>query len=125
MTDLVAFLRARLDERAAKAEAACHGGEGRWRQDDAERYPGRIKDDRGDVVVHDEGDPSGEQAAHIVANDPARVLAEVEAKRKTLVRCEEALLSANPMLVHFAEQTVREMALPYAEHPEYQEERRP
>lgn len=46
--------------------------------------------------------------------DPARVLREIDAKRRTLVRCEETLPAANPMLVHFAKQTIRELALPYS-----------
>ncbi len=44
---------------------------------------------------------------------------------RTLIRCEEAQLAANPMLVHFAKQTVWEMAQPYADQPGYREERRP
>ncbi|MFE0036810.1 DUF6221 family protein [Streptomyces sp. NPDC059015] len=84
--ELVAFVRARLDERAAKARDACEGGDGRWRQEDPERYPGRIVDQFGEAVVYDEGCPTERQAAHIVAGDPARVLREVEGKRRRLER---------------------------------------
>jgi hypothetical protein len=52
--------------------------------------------------------------------DPARVLREIDAKRRMLVRCQEAMLAANPMPVHFAKQTVREMALPYSDRPGYE-----
>lgn len=64
-------------------------------------------------------------ADHIARHDPARVLREIDAKRRTLIRCEEAMLSANPMLVHFAKQTAWEMAQPYADRPGYRVEWRP
>lgn len=60
--------------------------------------------------------------AHIAEWDPARVLREIDAKRRTLIRCEEAMASANPMLVHFAQQTVWEMASVYADRPGFREE---
>ncbi|MFD5491599.1 DUF6221 family protein [Streptomyces sp. NPDC127091] len=80
MSEIADFLRARYAERRAIAEAARDGGEGRWHQDDPERYPGRIEDERGHPVVYDEGSPSEEQAAHIVANDPEDVIADLDAK---------------------------------------------
>jgi hypothetical protein len=57
---------------------------------------------------------------HIVRHDPARVLREIDAKRRTLIRCEEAMLSSMPGLRHFAKQTVREMAAVYADRPGYE-----
>lgn len=45
--------------------------------------------------------------------DPARVLVDVDSRRRTLVRCEEELLSGIPRLVHFAQETLRDMARPY------------
>jgi hypothetical protein len=84
--ELTAFLRARIDEREAVARAATHGGKGQWTQPDADREPGRIQDDRGEVVSCDEGSPTEEQAAHIALNDPAHVLREVEAQRRVLAR---------------------------------------
>src|SRR2546430_17242600 len=84
MTDLVESLRARLDERAAKARAAMHGGEGRWQREDVHPGAEPIVDERGEIGVYDEGSPTAEQTAHIIENDPARVLREVEAKRRLL-----------------------------------------
>lgn len=52
---------------------------------------------------------------------PARVLREIDSKRRTIIRCEEAMASGNPMLTHFAKQTVREMALPYRDRAGYAE----
>jgi hypothetical protein len=65
---------------------------------------------------------SEDRMVHIAEHDPARVLREIDAKRRTLIRCQEAMLAANPMLVHFAQQTVREMALPYTDRSGYPEE---
>jgi len=80
--DPIAFVKARLDEDEAAAEAA--GGstpQGVWAQVDPERRPGRIDCDSGYVVTYDEGSPDEGQAPHIARHDPARMLREVEAKR--------------------------------------------
>jgi hypothetical protein len=57
---------------------------GRWHQPDPDRCPGRIEDANGAVVVYDEGSPTDAEAEHIALHDPARVLAEVVAKRRIL-----------------------------------------
>lgn len=80
------FVNARIEERAAKAQAARHGGEGRWGQEDADLRPGFIVDERGEVVTYDEGSPTEEQTALIEANDPDYVLRDVAAKRRILAR---------------------------------------
>lgn len=87
MTDVderVAWLTARLDEMERVAREACHGGQGDWHQDDPDGEGGRIEDERGNVVVYDEGSPSGWEAEHIALNDPRTVLARVEADRQVL-----------------------------------------
>lgn len=88
MSDLIAFVRRCLDddERVARAVPDHRGrrGELRWMQSDPERTPGLICDQLGNVVTYDEGSPSEAQAAHIARHDPARVLAEVAAKRAVL-----------------------------------------
>ena len=86
MTDLSARLRAVVEERLAVARAACHGGEGRWHQTDAEREYGRIEDERGEVVTYDEGSPSGREAEHIALNDPADVILACERDLAVLER---------------------------------------
>ena len=80
MSDIADFLRARYAERRAIAEAAKHGSDGRWHQEDPDRYPGRIVDDQGDLVTFNVSAPTDEQAAHIAANDPGDVLADLDAK---------------------------------------------
>lgn len=123
MDDLVAFLRAQLD---ADAEAARACASAPWEIEIPPnvhvsvqaRRDNKWKWGRLGYVATVERD---EDRAHIVRHDPQRVLAEVDARRRIVVRCQEAMLSANPMLVHFAKQTVREMALPYSDRPGYAE----
>jgi hypothetical protein len=126
MSDLVEFLRARYDERAAKAQAAMRGGEGRWTQADPELYPGLIEDERRETVVYDEGRPSEEQAAHIAENDPARVLREVESKRRLLeqfkLRGDSVRATVQPATGGVWDDLLRMLALPYADHDEFREE---
>ena len=92
VSDLAGFVAARLDEDVAEAKLAAREG-GTWTQVDPVREPGRIEslgdvvvydESLGDVVVYDEGSPDEYQAAHIARHDPARVLREVDAKRKIL-----------------------------------------
>lgn len=122
MSDIVEFLRARLDEDEQAARAAFSGQadpEEGWGAERSEWYRHTT------ITPHVGMIHESVQAEHIVRWNPARVLAEVEAKRRTLVRCEEEMLSGIPRLVHFATQTVWEMVKPYADHPEYDEAWRP
>jgi hypothetical protein len=123
MTDdpLVAFLRARLDE---DEQVARDAGAEAWRK--AERPS--IWVTRADGPVAQTKD--FEDAAHIARHDPARVLRDVEAKRRIIdlhaprhaddyerwgtsdcVACYDL----TPC------RTVRLLALPYADHPDYRE----
>lgn len=86
MTDLTTRLRAQLDEDQRVALAA--GGVAWTSENDpydggsvevANPAPGEFG-----IIVYAEGRPSSEQANHIAAWDPARVLAEVQAKRDIL-----------------------------------------
>lgn len=81
MDDLIAFLRARLDETEAAAKAAGDDEAGRTWTGSDNGYPdgGTVTDGRGRTVVCDEGAPDTAQALHIGRHDPARVLREVEA----------------------------------------------
>ena len=78
LAEALAFMRERLDEEAAAAIAA--GGDA-WQHHEHPSDTGLIRDAAGGVVVYDEGEPSEEQAEHIARWDPARVLADVAAKR--------------------------------------------
>lgn len=125
--ELVDFLRARLDEDEAAAKKAKPG-------------PWHADGDRGGVYgAHptDEVVDYTESAAHIARHDPARVLAEVEAKRQLLdlhqpaeteyvdgdicYTCDD-LRGVEPA---YPCRTLRLLALPYANHPDYRDEWRP
>lgn len=139
--DLVAFLRARLDEDEAVARAAfpapwtrrdkiagVHG-------DDAtpqRPFGSTVADCRRVPPGHGWGDAN---ANHITRHDPGRVFAEVEAKRGVIARFETAFLdaaSSDHLLRSPARAQLHELipvlcllALPHADHPDYREEWRP
>lgn len=131
MHDLALWLTAQLaeDERIARAAMWCEdaaawhaapspfdtrGADLRWYVEDA-------MDDG--VITHVDPKASDDEgvARHIAEHDPARVLREIEAKWRTLIRCQEEMLSGIPRLVHFARQTLREMALGYSHRAGYVE----
>jgi hypothetical protein len=66
--------------------------------------------------------PDCENAAHIARHDPARVLAEVEAKRAVVA--ERLFYDRDPdyELTILGERILAALALPYAGHPDYQPE---
>lgn len=128
MDDLIAFLRARLDEDEQVARMAveslrcgCHPGAfaGAWAKQGDDRVI--VDGDVGHSVADASGwgGLEGEVALHVARWDPARVLAEVEAKRRIL---DEAIrLASYDGEFQFLEM----LALPYADHPDYREEWRP
>lgn len=56
-------------------------------------------------------------AAHIVRHDPARVLREVEAKRRMIAECEATIRQGLSM--GLAETMLAMLAEPYQDHPDY------
>lgn len=141
MNDVIEFLRARLDEDEQAARAA---GWHRWvLVDDEISTVGN-----GRLVVRLERDYDG---PHITRHDPARVLREVDAKRRivelhgplqlpatnyrpTMLQCEycaslchsrSGLGCDQPIDAPWPCDTVRLMALPYADHPDFDESWRP
>jgi hypothetical protein len=142
---LTEFLAVRLDEaeRGAKATARRYGPA--WSASGGSLY------DESNPSVHPGpfatgvwGDLDDEVAEHIVRHDPARALAEVEAKRQILDMCAE-VIAAHPDAddwpaararagvlravggdhMSLAEDVIAALALPYADHPDYQPEWRP
>lgn len=138
--DLVAFLRARLDEdhlTAFAAEGAEWTVENQKKTRDVETFknPGAVH--FGVWVVTGENGADGvaettdaSHARHIARHDPARVLAEVNAKRRVLgvYNSWEFLARTKPHdpnaeITELAvRQTLRALALPYRDHPDYQPE---
>ena len=139
-TDLVQFLRERLteDERiastAARQVSASPNDGMRWRRDwdTVHTAPSDPPGPRRQVA--DCGHGGGDLTAHIERHDPVRVLREVEAKRRILGehetrngRCRVCAATAHGNWQRFRAPcfTLRLLALPYADHPDYREEWRP
>ncbi|MFJ7417957.1 DUF6221 family protein [Streptomyces uncialis] len=120
MADLIAFLRARLDEDEALVPAPES-----WTAFDVNEPTGTRRVDVDHSFERVVACTRSWRGLHIARHDPARVLREVEAKRRALVRCEEELMAGMERLTHFIRQTLWEMTLPYADHPDYREEWRP
>ncbi|MBT2385616.1 DUF6221 family protein [Streptomyces sp. ISL-11] len=136
---LVAFLRARLDEDEQTARAAQPAP---WVRHDhvAGVHANDATDERpyGSAVADCRRVPGGygvTNAEHIVRHQPARVLADVAARRAVLDLYEEPEASdALPDSVnrftssiqrHVIGEVLPHLALPYADHPDYREEWRP
>lgn len=105
-SDLVTFLRARLDEdeQVARQVTMCEGDDpSLWVLDDDYKH---------DTLVI----------------DSARVLAEVAAKRRMVEQCGEAAADAINYAREardLADDTLRLLALPFSDHPDYDESWRP
>ena len=116
--DLVAFLKARLDEDEAAANAAW-GVEWDW------RYIAQPFGER----------PSIAHTVHIARHDPARVLREVEAKRAMIARYERAaaLPASVVSFTHGQDDgyaqacadAIRDAAAVWSDHPDYRQEWKP
>ncbi|NKR75810.1 hypothetical protein GS492_25035 [Rhodococcus hoagii] len=122
--DIVTFLRARLDEDGEAArDAAGWDPTGSVRDTGLWRREGinSVTDSSDRLVLYGDGPaPYGAQAEHIARHDPARVLREVEAKRRILDLAGEISRSG----AEFAEQdyrtVTRALAAVYSDHPDYQ-----
>lgn len=120
--DLVDFVRARLDEDEEMASAASPGP---WATN-AEHDEVTAVD--GETVADGFALSNRQLRAtvdHIARHDPSRVLSDVDSARRTLVRCQEEMLSSIPRLIHFAQMTVWEMAQRWSDHKEFREDWRP
>ncbi len=117
---LVEFLRARLDEDEAAARAVeplGHSVDMGGRRNDDRFAHGRMGFASEDGMPRTL--PDGGASAHFARHDPARVLAEVEAKRRILEWAPIDLGEGHSTHIF------RLLALPYADHPDYREEWRP
>ncbi len=158
--DLIAFLNARLDEDAQIARVAAGANPGSparsWVAEKVD-YKGQIGWQKVWAIVPErvEGgaqalflnDILPKRVTHVARHDPARVLREVEAKRKMLEahgqghECqhftasgEKSVVDGKPWVYYEAAHTeftggicdvLRLLGLPYADHPDYREEWRP
>jgi len=133
MSDLVEFLRARLDEDERDAKAATPAP---WEYDADDQIVYTMHDGPGGDLVGDEVAYVRRRGMeHIARHDPARVLAEVEAKRRILEEASGAdWLPANARddepeyaygIARAWNDALKLLALPYADHADYREEWRP
>lgn len=125
--DLLAFLRARLDEDERLARRCAEVGDFHWVEGERE---GRVEDGAGRVIVWDEG---ANLSGHIARHNPSRVLREVEAKR-LLVDFGEYMSGWNDQ--HMSSVTAHEitmmrtaggillsrLASVYSDHPDYRQD---
>lgn len=138
MSELVEFLRARLAEDEQVAKDATPGP---WWDDTPEGAWGESPDavvaaGTGMVAKLPVSERGGLNALHIERHDPARVLAEVEAKRKLIERYERAVRVGGSSPSDFMRgqddgyeqaclDAIRDAAEVYADHPDYRDEWRP
>jgi hypothetical protein len=95
---IVEFLRARYDEDERRARAAAPGWDG-----ERDQYEWQ--------------DLSDQAFAHARSHDPARVLREVEAKRRIVKRIAAEIRAVGPSLA--STWVLHALAMPYADHPDY------
>ncbi|WP_431999312.1 DUF6221 family protein [Streptomyces sioyaensis] len=124
--DLISFLGARLkeDEHAAQTAAGEHGPI--WKAGENGGIVGGEELDTGGflitALVHGL-DVGRATTAHIARHDPARVRAEVDAKRSAIARISNHSAVMGNDEIHG--DLLRLLAQPYASHPDYREEWRP
>jgi hypothetical protein len=136
-TGLVEWLRTQLDEDERIARAATPGP---WKQARERGVEWVSSAEYWAVADCSDADPARENAEHVAAWDPARVLREIDAKRQTLDEHQDANDGACGACVdghwgypthggsspqRFPCRTLRLLALPYADRPGYHEEWRP
>ena len=147
IADLLGFLRDRLDddERIARAAAEHANGSEAWDLvsfvggdlDPGKHFSlsigGRALNASSGDAPDDDTPVVAAELRHMANFDPARVLAEVESRRRILDLCERALAAAPSQFSSFArgqddgfrqalEEAIKALALPYQSNPSYRRE---
>lgn len=136
--ELIVFLRACLDEDERIALAVANEDDGPHWEAASSEGDWYVRDNDGTVAVASRVYPEGsipiyeEDARHIARHDPARVRAEVQAKRKIVDTYEFCIAHPNAdeetgYWVRMGEtgvleETLHLLALPYADQPGYRDE---
>ncbi len=119
--NLTKFLLARIaeDEAVARAAGSAVWSPGKDGSVDEREVTKRTADAPDESVVYDEGIgvPTRGERDHIATWNPARVLVECEGKRRIT---NVVPLSTGAKVMH--RKVLGLLALPYADHPEYQQE---
>lgn len=124
---LTEFLLARIAEDGADARAVVDADYASYSASWSQPWSGEV--DTGDGLIAAVGDRN--VAAHIARWDPARVLAECEAKRRIVAECDSTFhmntppASTNSEAVWVAEAVLQLLARPYASHPDFNPAWRP
>lgn len=137
ITTLTEFLLARIAEDEAVARAASPAP---WHYGDVESVAGgmlydqtrtiasliyeQLGDHDGTIIRHLLSDEADANGAHIARHDPARVLAECEAKRQIVALYEYARETGQGP-GGYLERALAALALPYADHPDFDPEWKP
>jgi hypothetical protein len=119
--DLAKFLRARLDEDEQVARSAC----GATIEATESLWEAKYLSVHAVTSTSTSAELPAELADHIARQDPARTLAEVDAKREVVRLAERAYDYHGTFMNGFASALVhalRLFALPYAGHPDYRPE---
>lgn len=135
---LTDFLLARIAEDEALARAARKWTDRDWTHHQHGRHSWVAADAAAPILedMLDEPEPGGAIVEFVASHDPARVLAECEAKRRLvdyaafmLKAWDDKPGGAYPDMTrrerHTANVILEALALPYAEHPDYCEEWKP
>lgn len=146
MTALTEFLLQRIADDEAVAKGAIDpepqtrtyysghtevlADKGEWRLPDPADGMNECRIEGVFMIIYDEGGHTRGQAEHIARHDPARVLAECEAKRRIVEwhRCLddwEPRGACNDCADTFPCRTLRALATIHADHPDYDESWRP
>lgn len=126
------FLLARYAEDEAAARHAAGWG-GSWVPFPDWGHGAVESVDSGDdigIVIYDEGRPTPAQAEHIARHDPARALADIEAKRRIVERFRYisegggVIREGSPLegQLHALAWVVTDLASAFADHPDYRAE---
>jgi hypothetical protein len=125
LDELFAFMRAALDEDERVAREAANNDDSLmpWSVHTEDLgHLVRVRYDNGYSVIHSDGNIDQDEAEHIARWDPARVLAEVEAKRRILDWIDRTAISDQVTWSFVAEAPIRLLAQPYAGQPGWREE---
>ena len=120
---LADFLLARIteDEAAAREASTGYAGRRHWLADKGSLA---IGDRTGGVVAYEVD--FAPARTHIARHDPARVLAECETKRRIVeeyvLACSATYTGSETPAAAILEPVARLLALPYADHPDHQQE---
>lgn len=129
MDELVRWLGEQLDEdeqiaRAAREAEFCKNGH--WTvKGPFEEGLGAVHSEAGEAILGEEESVPFSIAVHIARHDPARVLREIDAKRRVITGLQHLFRGDDPFVSSIAEDSLRVLAEPYADRPGYRDEWRP